>query len=250
MSDHRTTTRPAPARAVRVGLGLLVLALAPSLTACGPAHIQEYEPKKRDYTLDVKTEAPPEAGANGSLWRDDSQAAMLFTDMRAFRIGDLVTIQVDERADAQRSTDTDLSRTSKARMGLSALPLLGPLLEAIAAPAALGDFSATGESGAEFQGEGRTGRTERFTATVPSMVKKVLPGGNLFVEGHRVVLVNDEEHHFYISGVIRPIDIDEKNSIKSSQIADAEIEFVGRGVVSDNQRQGWLSRYLGWAWPF
>jgi flagellar L-ring protein FlgH len=77
-----------------------------------------------------------------------------------------------------------------------------------------------------------------------------LPNGNLFVEGHRVVLVNNEEHHFYISGVVRPIDIDQENSVKSSMIADAEIEFTGRGVLSDNQQQGWLSRYFGWMWPF
>ena len=82
------------------------------------------------------------------------------------------------------------------------------------------------------------------------MVKKVLPNGNLFVEGHRVILVNDEEQHFYLSGIIRPIDIDQNNIISSSKIAEAEIEFVGRGVMSDNQRQGWFSRFFSWIYPF
>jgi flagellar L-ring protein precursor FlgH len=82
------------------------------------------------------------------------------------------------------------------------------------------------------------------------MVTKVLPNGNLFIEGHRVILVNAEEQHFYISGVVRPIDIDQENSVKSAMVADAEIEFVGRGVLTDNQRQGWLSRFLSWVWPF
>jgi flagellar L-ring protein FlgH len=85
---------------------------------------------------------------------------------------------------------------------------------------------------------------------VPALVRKVLPNGNLFVEGHRVVLVNNEEQHFYISGVVRPIDIDQENSVKSSMIADAEIEFVGSGDLTDNQKQGWLSRYFGWIWPW
>ena len=85
---------------------------------------------------------------------------------------------------------------------------------------------------------------------MPAVVRKVLPNGNLFVEGHRVILVNAEEQHFYISGVVRPIDIDQENSVKSSMVADAEIEFVGRGVLTDNQKQGWLSRFLGWIWPF
>jgi flagellar L-ring protein precursor FlgH len=106
------------------------------------------------------------------------------------------------------------------------------------------------ESGSSFDANGSTGRTERLTATVPALVRKVLPNGNLFIEGHRVVLVNNEEHHFYISGVVRPIDIDQENSVKSSMIADAEIEFTGRGVVSEAQERGWLPKYLGWLWPF
>jgi flagellar L-ring protein precursor FlgH len=65
-----------------------------------------------------------------------------------------------------------------------------------------------------------------------------------------VVLVNNEEQHFYISGVVRPIDIDGENSVKSSMVADAEIEFTGRGVLSDNTRKGWLARRLGFLWPF
>jgi len=87
-------------------------------------------------------------------------------------------------------------------------------------------------------------------AVVPAIVREVLPNGNLFIEGHRVVLVNNEEQHFYISGVIRPIDIEQDNSIKSTQVADAEIEFTGRGDLSDNQKQGWFARHLSWLWPF
>ena len=82
------------------------------------------------------------------------------------------------------------------------------------------------------------------------MVRKVLPNGNLFVEGHRVMLVNTEEQHFYISGVVRPIDIDQENSVKSSMVADAEIEFVGARRPHRQPAPGLLSRYLGWLWPF
>ncbi len=64
-----------------------------------------------------------------------------------------------------------------------------------------------------------------------------------------MILVNAEEQHFYISGVVRPIDIDQMNSVKSSQIADAEIEFTGRGIMSEAQEKGWLSKVLGWIWP-
>ena len=86
-------------------------------------------------------------------------------------------------------------------------------------------------------------------ATVSTVVKSVMPNGNLFVEGHRVVLVNREEQHLYVSGVVRPIDIDDQNAIDSSRIAEAHIEFVGQGVVSDAESPGVVSRAVGSVWP-
>jgi flagellar L-ring protein precursor FlgH len=81
-------------------------------------------------------------------------------------------------------------------------------------------------------------------------VKKTFPNGNLFIEGHRVILVKNEEHHFYISGVIRAVDIEGDNSVASALVADAEIEFTGRGVISDKQSPGWLNRTLDYVTPF
>jgi flagellar L-ring protein precursor FlgH len=205
----------------------VVVALA--LAACGSTHIDKYVPKHREYEPSKSAERGDQALSPGSLWRDGRSPAMLYTDARALRENDLVVVKVEEVADAKRSTDT-----------------VAAFNQALATPQAQihGGFDKS------FQGAGTTGRTERLTATVPALVRKVLPNGNLFIEGHRVVLVNSEEQHFYISGVVRPIDIDQENSVKSSMIADAEIEFTGRGILSDNQRQGWLSRYFGWVWPF
>ena len=94
-----------------------------------------------------------------------------------------------------------------------------------------------------------TGRTEKIDWYGFGSRQKVLPNGNLFIEGHRIILVNNEEQHFYISGIIRPIDIDQNNIISSSKVAEAEIEFVGRGIMTENQQQGWFSRYFGWIFP-
>ena len=82
------------------------------------------------------------------------------------------------------------------------------------------------------------------------MVRKVYPNRSMFVEGHRVVLVNNEEHHFYISGVIRPEDIDGTGIVSSSKMADAQIEFVGRGELTSGTNKGWFSRALDFIWPF
>ncbi|MBI5542727.1 MAG: flagellar basal body L-ring protein FlgH [Deltaproteobacteria bacterium] len=220
-----------------------VLAL---LEGCASTHIAPYAPKKRDYEAPAAALASSTA-APGSLWEDGRPATILFTDARALRENDLVVVRVEEVADAKRQADTDLKRSTAGAAKINEFLGLITLLQGSASwlkP----EISA--ESASRFIGEGSTARTERLTATVPALVRKVLPNGNLFVEGHRVILVNNEEHHFYISGVVRPIDIDEENSVKSSMIADAEIEFTGRGVLSDNQEPGWLSKYLGWLWPF
>jgi flagellar L-ring protein precursor FlgH len=210
-----------------------------ALAACSSVqHVDKYVPKQREYDPPKSADRNTEEPSPGSLWRDGRSPAMLYTDARALRENDLVVVKIEEVADAKRSADTDMTHRSD-------LSAIANFMQAVKPQLAIqGGFDK------RFQGLGSTARTERLTATVPALVRKVLSNGNLFIEGHRVVLVNQEEQHFYISGVVRPIDIDQENSVKSSMVADAEIEFTGRGILSDNQKQGWLSRYFGWVWPF
>lgn len=234
-------------RSIVVVIALTFAALA---AGCGPAHIAEYTPKKRSFEKLKHPEDNPE-GTAGSLWNSGASSGSLFADQRAFRVNDVVVVNVEEAADAQRSADTDMDRVGGSALMLAFTPVL-PIMAALGVDLTqyTADVEGSSSSDTNFRSEGRTGRTERLNATVPSVVREVLPNGNLIIEGQRAVLVNSEEHHLYVSGVVRPIDIDQDNTIMSSQIAEAEIEFVGRGVISDNQQQGWASRYLGWAWPF
>jgi flagellar L-ring protein precursor FlgH len=221
-------------------LALSVAALSTALGCAGVQHVGKYQPKIREYPAPDGEASASQTAAPGSLWQPASSGT-LFTDARAFRVQDLVVIKVEEVANAQRSANTDLTRQNDAKAGWS-LDVDGkPVIPALTG-------SRTGSS--TFKGQGATGRTERLVATVPAVVKKVLPNGNLFIEGHRVVLVNNEEQHFYVSGVVRPIDIEGDNSVKSSLVAEAEIEFTGRGVMTENQQKGWMQKYLGWIWPF
>jgi flagellar L-ring protein precursor FlgH len=220
---------------------LAVLVLA---HGCGVKHIAKYEPKKRVYEVSDTAATAGPGQAEGSLFHSGGRADMLFTDMRALRVNDLVVVKVEELADSRREADTDLRRSSKLSSDVSAF------LQAAGQPQTSVGAGLTGSAESSFQGLGATRRSERLVATVPALVRQVLPNGNLFIEGHRVVLVNQEEHHFYISGVVRPIDIDQQNSVKSSLIADAEVEFTAQGNLSDNERQGWLTRFINWVWPF
>jgi flagellar L-ring protein precursor FlgH len=225
---------------------LVSLLLGSVSITCAAPHIAPYVEKHRDYQTPAVEDKSAGQSSPGSLWRDGRPASMLFTDARALRENDLVVIKIEENANANRNANTDLTRNSDMTLAVDAfLKRISPTAHSLE-----GSVGLTSQADMTFNGDGASSRTEHFIATVPSLVRKVLPNGNLFIEGHRVVLVNNEEQHFYISGVIRPIDIEQDNSIKSTQVADAEIEFTGRGDLSDNQKQGWFARHLSWLWPF
>ncbi len=211
-------------------------------------HIKTYEPKRRDYVLpsDGNTITPP---STGSLWSPNQSTNYIFSDQRALLVNDVVTVRINEESSALSDASTKLDHDSEVKMGIDAM--MGFLAALQQANPNLDRSAMIGASTKNsYMGQGTTSRRGRVKAVVPALVRKLLPNGNLFVEGHRVILVNDEEYHFYISGVVRPIDIDQTNSVDSSKIADAEIEFTGKGVIADKQSPGWFSRALDYVWPF
>jgi flagellar L-ring protein FlgH len=240
-TPKRSPTHPSTLEKSRLAtLAALAAVAALLLAGCGgAAHVSSYVPKQRPVPVSDAPAPGAEATSPGSLWREGVSASNLYTDARALRENDLVVVKVQEIADANRTANTDMTRTSKTNASFSALLKATQM-----------SYGLNGGTDQAFQGLGSTARTEHLTATVPCVVKKVLPNGNLYIEGHRVVLVNAEEQHFYLSGVVRPIDIDQENSVKSSVVAEAEVEFTGHGVLTDNQRQGVLNRFLSWIWPF
>lgn len=235
-----------PDRLANQRRALLVVALVVcSGAGCAVQHIRDYTPKERKYVSPVDLAVTETDATNGSLFSPTHNGNFLFADQRARLAGDILTINVVEDADANHGARTELSRDSGVDLSITSflglIKLLGNNLD---------DKLVAGSTKSDFLGRGDTSRTDHMRATVPAMVKQVLANGNLFIEGHRVILVNDEEHHFYVSGVIRPVDILDDNSIDSSRIADAEIEFTGRGVISEKQSPGWLTRAIDVLTPF
>ena len=222
------------------------------------SHIKPYKPKVRNYQRPaalvnskdgVERNTRGSETITGSVFDSNSIASRLMTDPRAQQVNDLVIIQIEERASAQRDTSTEVGRDDTYSSQITSfLGLLkqfekdNPNFDGSAAINFLHQNS--------FKGEGTTTRNDSLQATVPAMVRKVYPNRSMFVEGHRVVLVNNEEHHFYISGVIRPEDIDGTGIVSSSKMADAQIEFVGRGELTSGTNKGWFSRALDFIWPF
>ena len=212
-------------------------------------HIHPYTPKKRSYKPFTNYQARVQVTSDGALWQEYHQGNYLFQDARARRPGDIFIIEIEESAAASRNASTDLSKESSIEANAKAVAGFLAALQQVN-PNFNRDKILSAGSKNQFKGLGKTSRSEQMVATVPASVREVMANGNIFIEGQRVVLLNNEEHHFYISGIVRPIDIDSDNRIKSALIADAQIEFTGRGPISDKQNQGWFSTIMDWVWPF
>lgn len=220
-----------------------LLGLWLATTACaGPA--TNYKFPKRDY--EPGEYAVDEATQNGLLWGEHTPNVV--EDNRSRRLGDLVIVRVEEEADAQDSARTKTSKKTEVNGGISnffglaeKLSKKYPDLDTSALVSAMFQSS--------FNGEGETSRAGNISATIPCQVKQVMPNGDLFIEGTKSIQINHEETHLYLSGVVRPYDIDMANTVSSQRVLDARIDFSGRGVISDKQSPGLLHRGMDLAWP-
>ncbi len=217
------------------------------LVACGPPHIRSFDPQERDYKPGEYAAAQKSAQpAQGSLY-SEAHAGFL-EDTRALRAGDIVMIRIDEEADAQGGASVNLSKDVSRSDSLSSMMGLIPALKK-AYPDLDPEELVALTAQHDFEGEGNTQRAGKLTGRLGVRVKKEMPNGDLFVEGTKVVMINHEEYHLYTSGLIRPSDIDGDNSVDSSLIADARVEFTGRGDVADQVERGWLTKFLDFINP-
>ena len=183
----------------------------------------------------------PPATTEGSLW-SAKRSTHLFSDLKARNVGDIVTINVVESATASKNATTKTSRESEMAAKWTGV------LQKMTGDWVGGEVSAGLNN--NFDGKGETTRSSQLAAYITAQVIQVLPNGYLVIQGHRQVRVNNENQIINVQGVIRTEDINANNIVLSTYIADARIELIGEGVISDKQRPGWLARILDWVWPF
>ncbi|MBI4949488.1 MAG: flagellar basal body L-ring protein FlgH [Deltaproteobacteria bacterium] len=209
------------------------------------------EPKKIDIS-NIPVQGNAASTTPGSLWPGETSRNTLFQDLRARNVGDIITIEITEKTSAIKEATTSTSRSSSKDIALANL---------FGLPSNLGmrnflgqgtpfspEVSSTYDS--SFDGSGTTKRSGELSATITARVIKVLLNGNLVLEGKKDMVVNNELQYIILSGIARPEDITESNIVSSSQLSDARIEYSGKGVLADEQSQGWLGRILDNVWPF
>ena len=199
----------------------------------------------RTPSFDEQLETPRPSYSNGSLWQNSSVS--LVEDTKARRKGDILTILIDEQASASKQAATDTGRKTEITAGIP--NFLG--LEQTSFKTWM-DLSKmiSASTDSTYAGTGSTNRKDNLSATISAKVVEVLPNGNMSIEGRRNVRVNEEDQFIRVEGTVRPKDIRPDNVIASSMIADARITYSGKGLVSDQQRPGWLKQIVDKVWPF
>jgi flagellar L-ring protein FlgH len=182
-----------------------------------------------------------------SLWQDSTSKPM-YSDKRASRVGDLITIVVQENTTANKNNQTSTSKKATMDAAITAF---------LYSPAASGLLTKGGtmpalkyNSANTFDGGGTIANSEQIVAQVTVRVIDVLPNHNMLVEGTRETAFGGEKQNVVLHGIVRAEDVTANNTVFSYNVADAKIQIVTKGAITDSQRKGWFTKIWDKLSPF
>lgn len=181
--------------------------------------------------------APAPAPTAGAIYAAGHEME-LFSDLKANRVGDLLTIVLRESTSAEKSASTQTQKKAK-------VDLPGPTLAG--RPVTVNGteiLEMQVDADRQFDGKGSASQSNKLVGNITVTVIERLPNGNLVVEGEKWLKLNQGDEFVRISGVIRPYDIANDNTITSDRVADARISYGGRGMLASSNRAGWLARFF------
>jgi flagellar L-ring protein precursor FlgH len=243
-------------RMMNTMLVFFILAAAGPFQGCSvnpkQAEIDSIEANQMNRLMEAVPHQP--TAAEGSLWREGM--SMLYVDARARNVGDTITVAIMESSSSKMAANTSAERSSGIDAGVdNALGYMRALEEK---NSRLGTDAGGSRSGNllkadisnKHEGTGSSDRSGSITASIGARVVEVYPNGNLVIFGRQEMKVNNDVQHIIVSGIVRPEDVNADNTILSTNLADAHIEYVGRGTIADKQKAGWGMRLVDKVWPF
>ncbi|MBC9249853.1 flagellar basal body L-ring protein [Pseudomonas alcaligenes] len=183
-----------------------------------------YQPLDLDYSL------PPTTG--GGLYRS-GYGGSLIQDQRALRVGDILTVVLEEETQSSKSAGTSFGKESSLAVGI---------------PTVLGhdydQLESSAEASRDFDGSAKSSQQNSLRGSIAVTVHRVLPNGALLVKGEKSLRLNQGEEFIRLTGLVRVDDINRFNQVSSQNIANARISYAGRGVLNDSNSAGWLTRFF------
>lgn len=218
----------------------MILGLSGCASLTTPSPINPHNPR---YSAVMPLPPRPAKQNNGAIYQPNT-AVSWFTNQRAHRVGDLLTVIFNENTSASKSADTTTSKSTS--VSASAPTVLGmPVLYHGSPVLSAGLSSKNG-----FTGKGNASQSNSLTGTLTVSVKQVLPNGDLLVQGEKQLMINQGTEYVRLRGIVRSADITPQDTVLSSQIANAKIAYVGRGQLNNANHEGWLARFINAWWPF
>ena len=221
----------------------ITASLAITLGACSTFNPKVDMPAQTTVPIAPLSAQVATAIPTGSLY-NPATFRPLFEDQRARFVGDLLTVQIQERINAEQTNSVDASREDSTSLGI---PLIKGFFFGQSDLKAI-DKTATGTK--DFSGSGQSKATNNLTGTITVTVSDVLPNGNLRVVGEKQIGTNREVESIKFTGVVNPNTIAPGNTVLSTQVADARVEYKGQGAIDAATTMGWLSRFFLTVLPF
>lgn len=214
------------------------LATAAALALAGCAAT----PHDPDYFATPPEQPPPANQGNGAIYQVGHDVA-LFENPVAHRVGDTLTINLNESTNASKSSTTTTKKAATAT-------LPGPTVAGRPITVNGAEILSAGlEHSTSFDGQGDSSQSNKLIGQVSVTVAERLSNGNLLVRGQKWIEINQGKEYVRIQGIVRPIDINPDNSISSLKVADARISYGAQGALADANKPGLLSRFFNWL-PF
>ncbi|ACA85889.1 flagellar basal body L-ring protein FlgH [Shewanella woodyi] len=196
------------------------------------------------YYAPVYPEAPPtKIAATGSMYQD-SQASSLYSDIKALKVGDIITVILMEQTQAKKSANNEIKKGTD--LSLDPIYAGGGNISIGGQPIDLrysDSMNTKRESGAD--------QSNSLSGSISANVMQVLNNGNLVIRGEKWISINNGDEFVRLTGIVRSQDIRPDNTIDSPRVANARIQYSGTGTFADVQKVGWLSSFfMGSWWPF
>ena len=209
------------------------------MVACTPV-----PPKDPDFAPVQPASLMPPAQNSGSIYQSGYDVR-LFSDNKAMRVGDVLTIKFNELTQAKKADDLNAKKNLDVSVG-------APTVEGFTMSSLTGNSAETNLTAKRnFTGQGAADQSNSLIGDISVTVVELLPNGNLKVRGEKRVTLNQGDERIKLSGIVRPVDIDPANTISSDKVADATIMYIGEGAMADASKMGWLARMVYSPWfPF
>ncbi|MFT7560568.1 MAG: flagellar L-ring protein precursor FlgH [Flavobacteriales bacterium] len=199
------------------------------------------------YAPIMQVQARDDQFVNGSLYRENV-AINLYGDRKASRIGDIITVNLNESTSSSKSSNVEITKENE--LGIPSVA--GGAGTILGIRPTVGNFGlgTNFESTNEFTGEAGADQSNRLNGSISVTVVDVYPNGNLVIRGEKWMTLNRGEEFIRISGIVRPDDVSPDNTVSSIKIANARIQYSGTGELADSQKMGWMTRFFNSAiWP-